>query len=82
MTERIVGPISGYFIASYACAMGELGREFLGFAKLCITRPQDFFEAKGFAEFTTSDLLDTAEAALERVEWRAKQRISQLTQTP
>jgi hypothetical protein len=41
MVERVVGPIGGYYIASYACAMGELGRQFLGFARVCVTKPQD-----------------------------------------
>ncbi len=82
MPERILGPIRGYYIASYACAMGELGQQFLGFAKLCVLRPADFWDARSFAEFTTSDLLDSAECALQRVESRAKDRINQLTQAP
>ncbi len=80
MTERIVGPISGYYIASYACAMGDLGRQFMGFAKLCTLQPKDFWDAKSFAEFTTSELLDTEDGALENAERRALMRIVQLTQ--
>ena len=79
MVERIVGPIKGYYIASYACAMGELGRQYLGFAKLCADRPTDYWKAEACAEFTTSELLDSPETALEHAEGQAKVQIAHLT---
>ena len=78
MVERIVGPINGYYIASYACAMGELGRQFLGFAKLCADRPADYWKAKACAEFSTNELLDSAETAMERAENQAKSEIAHM----
>ncbi len=56
--ERSSGPFKGYFIAVYACAMGELGREYVGYYKVCRTKPVDYWEAdcvlKGCAEGVSS----------------------------
>ena len=82
MVERVVGPIKGYYIASYACAMGEFGRQFLGFARVCIAKPADYWKAQACAEFSTSELLDSAEAALERAETWAKSQIANMQQPP
>jgi hypothetical protein len=78
MVERVIGPVGGYYIASYACAMGELGRQFLGFAKVCAAKPQDYWKAQAFAECTTTELLDSAETALDSAEREARSHIAQL----
>ena len=65
MIERILGPISGYYIASYACEMGELGEQYLGFAKLCRVRPQDYWQASACAKFSCEELAESAERELE-----------------
>jgi hypothetical protein len=45
--ERIRGPIQGVYVVSYACAMGELGNEFVGYTKVCKTPPDGFWDAPG-----------------------------------
>jgi len=80
MIERIVGPIRGYYIASYACAMGHLGDRFLGFAKVCIARPDDYWMARACAKFSCAELADTAEEALEDAEFRARMQIANMAQ--
>jgi hypothetical protein len=82
MVERVVGPFRGYYIASYACAMGELGRQFLGFAKVCAAKPKDYWKAQACAEISIDELSDSAETALERAENQAKSRIEQMKLAP
>jgi len=45
--ERISGPIYGIYVVSYACEMGELGNEYVGYTKLCEAPPDDFWHAAG-----------------------------------
>lgn len=45
--ERISGPIYGLYVVSYACEMGELGNEFVGYTKLCDVPPDSFWDAPG-----------------------------------
>jgi hypothetical protein len=78
MVERVIGPIGGYYIASYACAMGELGRQFLGFARVCSVKPPDYWKAQAFAECSTTELLDSAETALECAERQARSHIARM----
>jgi hypothetical protein len=78
MIERVLGPIQGYYIASYACEMGELGDQYLGFAKLCRTKPEDYWQASACAKFSCEELADTAQHALESAERRARTQIANL----
>ncbi|HVZ44932.1 MAG TPA: hypothetical protein VHA82_14065 [Ramlibacter sp.] len=49
--ERIIGPMRGFYIASYACPMGELGNIFLGHSRVFdSTKPRSFWDAKPIAE--------------------------------
>ena len=74
MIERVVGPFKGYYIASYACEMGELGERYLGFAKLCRVKPDDYWQASACAKFSCEELADTPEHALASAEARARMR--------
>ena len=78
MVERILGPIRGYYIASYACEMGELGEHYLGFAKVCLSRPEDYWMAKACAKFSCDELASTPEDALENAEFRARMQIANM----
>ena len=78
MIERVVGPIKGYYIASYACEMGELGDQFLGFAKVCVARPDDYWMARACAKFSCEDVATSAEEALEDAEFRARMQIANM----
>jgi hypothetical protein len=73
--ERIRGPVQGYFLASYACRVGELGQEFVGYTKLCSRRPRNFWEAAGTITFgdarfhSAPDAMDNSEEiALSSIE--------------
>jgi hypothetical protein len=76
--ERVVVPIMGYYIASYACEMGEMGERYLGYAKICAARPEDYWEAKACAKLTADELLDSPESALDSAELRAKMQIANM----
>jgi hypothetical protein len=78
MIERVVGPIKGYYIASYACEMGELGDRYLGFAKVCKAVPKDYWEAQACCKFSADEVLDSAERALASAETRAKMQIANM----
>jgi hypothetical protein len=78
MIERVVGPIKGYYIASYACEMGELGRQYLGFAKICVVKPEDYWQAKACAKFSADEIVHSAEHALESAEQRARMQIANM----
>ncbi|MEJ6021020.1 hypothetical protein [Ramlibacter sp. PS4R-6] len=79
MNERVVGPIKGYYIASYACEMGELGDRYLGFAKLCLARPEDYWQARACAKFSSEHLADSPEHAMETAETRARMQIANMS---
>ena len=78
MVERIVGPIKGYYIASYACEMGDLGDQFLGFAKVCVSPPADYWMAQACCKFSSEELASTAEDALENAEFQARMQIANM----
>ena len=82
MIERVVGPIKGYYIASYACEMGDLGESYLGFAKLCVTKPEDYWQARACAKFSCDELSKRAEEALESAERRARMQIANMGDHP
>ena len=78
MVERIVGPIRGYYIASYACVMGDLGEHYLGFAKVCERRPEDYWVADACCKFSSAELASNAEDALENAEFQARMQIANM----
>ena len=78
MMERVVGPIKGYYIASYACEMGEMGERYLGFAKVCTAKPEDYWQAEACCKFSAEELVDSPESALESAEGRAKMQIANM----
>lgn len=78
MIERVVGPIKGYYIASYACEMGEFGERYLGFAKVCTAKPEDYWQAKACAKFSADELVDSAQGALDCAERRARMQIANM----
>jgi hypothetical protein len=76
IVEQVTGPFGGYYIAMYACQMGELGREWLAYYKISRT-PVPFFEADGNeGSGCCPDVLASADAAMERAECLALNRIT------
>lgn len=43
--ERVIGPVRGYYIATYACAVDDGGEQFVGYARVCRERPASFWDA-------------------------------------
>jgi len=82
MTERISGPKSGYYIASYACPMGELLQQYMGMARISTTRPRSYWAndqragADSGDEFCDGALFESAEAALTYAEQLALNEIA------
>ncbi|HSV36002.1 MAG TPA: hypothetical protein VLI46_10625 [Ramlibacter sp.] len=77
--ERILGPIKGYYIASCTCQMGELGKEYLGFAKVCLAKPVDFRSAQSLSDVSSDAVMPTAQGAMERAELRARIAIANMS---
>lgn len=76
--ERITGPIDGYFVASSA---GDMAGRYLGFAKVCCSRPASFWlatlcdEEGCCAHLCGGGLFDTPEAAVASAELIARGHI-------
>ena len=81
-SERISGPKGGYYIASYACPMGELGQQYMGMARISTTKPRSYWangQGAGSVsgdEFCDGALFDSAEAALTYAEQLALNEIA------
>lgn len=73
--ERISGPVKGYFIAAYTV---ESGDEYVGFAKVCIARPDDVHNINAQHKVRSYHLYSTPEQALESAEFRAREAIARL----
>lgn len=43
--ERILGPINGYYVATLAIPVGELGDEYVSEVRVCRMRPRSYFDA-------------------------------------
>ena len=45
IVERVLQVSKGYWVAAYACPVGEFGDEYVGYFKICGERPSSYFEA-------------------------------------
>lgn len=82
MLERITGPIQGYYIAAYACAMGELQSECLGYFKICVGAPNSYWEADCLFKDCTEAPVNNPHAALREAEDAARRTIGTLPPIP
>ncbi len=73
--ERISGPVNGYFIAAYTV---ESGDEHVGFAKICIARPEAVHGINAQHKVRGHHLYPSAQQALDSAEFRAKELVSKL----
>jgi len=76
--ERVTGPLRGYHIAAYACEVGELGREYLGYYKVCGEEPANYFEAHCLLKGCCDRQTPTAQEALEAAEQLARMQIGNM----
>lgn len=73
MVETVQGPVRGYYIAAYACPVGEYGQEFVGYYKIFAGQPQGFFDdgvclLKGSPEEIVGDAQRALHLAIEWAE--------------
>lgn len=76
--EKVTGPVRGHFIALYACPMGELGRHYLGYYKICPKAPSGFLDAQCIDQGSAGDIAGSACLALLAAEASAIVRIGEL----
>ena len=79
--DRVTGPFDGYFVASSATEIGAGSGRYLGFAKVCCSRPGSFWlaalcEDPGCcAHLCGGGLFDTPDAAMASAELLARNHI-------
>lgn len=79
--DRVTGPFDGYHIASSATEIGAGSGRYLGFAKVCCSRPGSFWlatlceEPGCCAHLCGGGLFDSPEAALASAELLARTHI-------
>jgi len=73
--ERISGPYKGYFIAAYT-----VGSEpnFVGYAKVCTTEPQDVWNAATVEKLLSATGFRTEQEALTAAERKARHAIAEI----
>ncbi len=76
--ERVTGPFRGYHVAAYACEVGEFGREYLGYYKICGEAPSNYFEAQGLLKGCCQEQATTALQALRAAEELARMQIGNM----
>ena len=64
--ERISGPVNGFYIATYACPVGEFGTQYLGHARICSVQPRSFWEAIPIADLVATEWDGSSDAAHTR----------------
>jgi len=75
MYERVIGPVNGYFVAVYACEMGE---RYLGFYKICRGEPASYWESECLIKGCSKQLSFRGSEALRAAEADAKYRVEHL----
>ena len=69
--ERIIGPIRGYYIASYA---SEAGEAWIAYSKICRSRPESYWDAQGSAKVRSYRAHSRPEAAVADAEVQARRQ--------
>lgn len=76
--SAVLGPIRGYYIATYACPVGEHGREFLGCYKIFERFPSEFFETGHISCGSTRARYSSKDVALHHAALSARNEINVL----
>ena len=75
------GPVRGYYIAAYACPVGEYGREFVGYYKIFAERPQGFFgDGVCLLKGSPEEIVGEAQSALDLAVESARYQVHNLPQ--
>jgi len=75
--ERIWGPLNGFYVAAYAAPVGD-GSRFCSYAKVCWTRPDNYWEADCAFKLFGGEDHRSLEEALRRMVLRARNEVSHL----
>ncbi len=75
MNQLVLGPLNGIFIATYACPVGEMGNDFVGYFKLFSKRPACFCERGQITEGGTITRYHVPQHALRAAEEMARATI-------
>ncbi len=75
--EQIVGPIGGFYVASYAWPSMD-GARYISYAKICNHRPADYWTAQCVYKLFGGEHHATAAAALASAKLVARVQIDQL----
>jgi hypothetical protein len=73
--ERISGPYKGYFIAAYSV---EAGKQFVGYAKVCVEEPDNVWMVDAVEKLTSATALNELDA-VSAAERKARRVIADLT---
>lgn len=77
--ERISGPYKGYYIAAYTVGSGPY---FVGYAKICISEPEDVWNAQTVEKLTSATGYRDEQEALAAAERKARQEIADIVGAP
>jgi hypothetical protein len=78
VVEKVSGPFSRYYVAVYACAMGDRGNAYDAYFKICSRRASSYWEAECLYKGRCSTGEQDAEAALQAAEEYARALIEAL----
>jgi hypothetical protein len=78
-TERVVGLVSGgYHLAVYACEIDDPPGHHLGYFKLCLSQPDNYWEADCLIKGCAKATFTSPEEAIDEAIWRAEEFARQL----
>lgn len=75
--ERVWGPLNGFYITAYAAPVGD-GERFCSYAKVCWTRPDNYWEAECAFKIFGGEQHRSLEGALTWVSLEARNEVSLL----
>ena len=73
--ERIWGPVNGFYLAAYAAPLDD-GQRYASYAKVCWSRPEDYWDADCAFKIFGGENHRTPEDALSMVAVDAQNEIS------
>ena len=82
MVERISGPLQGYYVAAYACEMGELGSKYIGYYKIFRDKPRSYWDGECLLKGCVEDVCATADEAIGSAFRMASDQVANLPDLP
>ncbi|MEO7548495.1 MAG: hypothetical protein ABIT82_08740 [Ramlibacter sp.] len=76
------GPLRGYYVAAYACPVGELGEEYIGYYKLFAGEPESYWESECLLKGCSDSRASSAEQAVNDAFRSAADEVANLPYLP